>query len=152
MFVVSSLSETKKIAKIFETEDISASDTSRSNGVSSDSQTATEEFRTVIYSLVKAVVKGDLKKDKAVSYLAEAVNLHPKLGSIIGDVFAVLDTESQLGKAEDRERFTILAKSCADFMCFMFMERLDQESLQDCGVIPNKKVFSTKIIRTKTRL
>lgn len=67
-------------------------------------------------------------------------------------MFSVVDTETQLGRAEERERFSLLARACNEFLGFMLLERLDLESLQDAGAVSNKKMFSTKVIRTKTRI
>jgi len=70
----------------------------------------------------------------------------------MGDVLSVVDTETQVARLEERERFTTLARACNDFLGFVYIERLDLESLQDTGAVVNKKTFSTKVIRTKTRI
>ncbi|ODM96311.1 THO complex subunit 2 [Orchesella cincta] len=55
-------------------------------------------------------------------------------------------------RASKGKRYTTLARACNDFLGFVYMERLDLENLQDTGAVNNKKAFSTKVIRTKTRI
>lgn len=111
-----------------------------------------EEYKTVVYLLLKSICKGEVKKDKVIPILVEVAALHPKMSTLMGDVFPLLDTETQLGRSEERERFIALARACNEFMGYVLLERLDLESLQDTGTVHNKKAFATKVIRTKTRI
>ncbi|KAJ8878247.1 hypothetical protein PR048_018824, partial [Dryococelus australis] len=74
--------------------------------------------------------------------------------SLILDVFSVIDAEtsSAEGHSDDRNRFCSIAKECEKYLSEKLLkERLEIDTLQDCGTLKNKG-FYTKFIKVKTKL
>ena len=81
----------------------------------------------------------------------------PEISSIITDVIHVTDVESQVDMESNRKKrgaFLHLLACLTDNALgdAILKERLDYETAGDAGIIPNKKIITTKFIKLKTRL
>lgn len=81
----------------------------------------------------------------------------PEISSIITDVIHVTDVESQVDMESNRKKrgafLHLLACLSSNALGDAILkERLDYETTGDAGIIPNKKIITTKFIKLKTRL
>ncbi|XP_063232661.1 THO complex subunit 2 isoform X1 [Bacillus rossius redtenbacheri] len=108
----------------------------------------------VIYELIWHGIKGPLRRDVTIAALGDLAVLHSEMPSLILDIFSVIDAEtsSSEGHSDDRSRFCFIAKECEKFLSEKLLkERLEIDTLQDCGTLKNKG-FYTKFIKVKTKL
>ncbi|OWF53939.1 THO complex subunit 2-like isoform X2 [Mizuhopecten yessoensis] len=107
-----------------------------------------------LYDLCWQVIKGQLKPEQALSALGEASDAHKGIPSVLADVYGTIDIESSITEDKaQRERFISLVSACDIFVpAAVLKERLDQELLESCGLIPSKLQFQQKYVKTKTKL
>jgi len=104
-----------------------------------------------LYLLVKKGCKGTIRKDQVVSTLRELLAIHESVANTLSDVFSELDEES-LAIQPLREKFISIIRTMESNLGYLFLERLTAENLAEVGIVSNKKMFTTRFIRIKTKL
>lgn len=108
-----------------------------------------------VYDLIYHGIRGTIKKDAAISALADLSYMHKDFASIILDIFSILDVETVGNNdytAEERTVFGVIVKEMEKvFSEKLLKERLEIDVLQDVGIVKNKN-FYTKFIKIKTKL
>jgi len=104
--------------------------------------------------MVTEVCKGTIKKERVLGILNDLAVSEFHAATIIADVIAAIDHECSgpFCPVRFRENFCALSKLCCNFLGYVLMERVDIDHLHDNGVVANRKVFSTRFIRIKTKL
>ncbi|XP_055634886.1 THO complex subunit 2 isoform X2 [Toxorhynchites rutilus septentrionalis] len=115
-----------------------------------------------IYELVSRGIRGQIKKESALTMLGDLANVHSDIPSIMLDIFSILDAETATGagstsnggdaSSEERNAFCYIVKETERFLSEKLLkERLEIDTLQDVGTIKNRS-FYTKFIKVKTKL
>ncbi|XP_023240827.1 THO complex subunit 2-like [Centruroides sculpturatus] len=114
-----------------------------------------KDLKHILYEVCSNVVQGSLRLEPTLLVLAEVVQLHSDLSSIISDILLLLDTETQcLDNRECRERFFWLLNGCNKKIVpeYIIKERLEFETTGDAGILKQRNTTQTKFIKIKTRL
>ncbi|XP_071847770.1 THO complex subunit 2-like isoform X4 [Apostichopus japonicus] len=108
----------------------------------------------LLYSLLHHFLDGHLKLDQTVSGLHNAAELHSGVSSVLADVLSIVDMETvSLDDKAVRDLFLSLVPACKDFLKeSLLKERLDNDTLEATGILPQKKTFQQKYVRLKTKL
>jgi hypothetical protein len=112
---------------------------------------AGEQFRLAVHLLLMKGCKGILKKDQVTNTVRELMVIQPHAGSILGDVFAAID-EYTSSRQNLRDKFINITRGVEGFLGTALLEKLNLDNLSEVGLVPNKKLFTTRFIRTKTKL
>ncbi|KAJ8298480.1 hypothetical protein KUTeg_025011 [Tegillarca granosa] len=114
-------------------------------------------LRRALYELCWHVVKGHLKQEQAVATLNDLTDLVKDSVSLLADIFSVIDIETSAYSDDKlhvyKEKLVSLIAGCESFIPpAVLKERLDQETLENIGLIPSKLTFQQKYVKTKTKL
>ncbi|KAL5011569.1 hypothetical protein ScPMuIL_010120 [Solemya velum] len=114
----------------------------------------TKTIHRALSELSWLVIRDSLKPEQAVTAFADVSDHYRDTLSVLADVLAVIDVETQCSeKKSERDRFIALAAACVSLIPEpVLKERFDQELLETIGVIQSRLTFQQKYVKTKTRL
>ncbi|XP_060572351.1 THO complex subunit 2-like isoform X2 [Ruditapes philippinarum] len=114
------------------------------------------DFRQAVYDVCLHVVRGNLKQEQAIHAFADLKENYPDFVSLVLDVLGLLDVElncvDEVKGARDRY-YSLVQTFALSFECeALSKSRLDHDTLENAGLVPNKTVFTQKHVKIKTRL
>jgi len=109
-----------------------------------------KDLNHALYEVVWAVVMGELPQDKAKTLLYDAMANHGDVVSAVVEVVALVELE--LSGGDKARRDTLVAFMQALGLEKMYKERLELDTLEEIGVVRNKKMFHTRQIKVRTKM
>lgn len=108
-----------------------------------------------IYDLIWQGVRDKIKRDQVVQCLGELIALNSEVANLVTDIIAIVDTETGLAedKKDERSRLTATVREIERFLSDgLVKERLEIDTLGECGILKHPKKFFTTVIKLKTKL
>jgi len=108
-----------------------------------------------IYDLIWQGVRDKIKREQVVQCLGELIALNSEVANLVTDIIAIVDTETGLAedKKDERSRLTATVREIERFLTDgLVKERLEIDTLGECGILKHPKKFFTTVIKLKTKL
>eukprot|EP00090_Calanus_glacialis_P000154 TRINITY_DN1009_c0_g1_i2.p1 TRINITY_DN1009_c0_g1~~TRINITY_DN1009_c0_g1_i2.p1 ORF type:complete len:1411 (-),score=541.96 TRINITY_DN1009_c0_g1_i2:289-4521(-) len=108
-----------------------------------------------IYDLIWQGVRDKIKREQVVQCLGELIALNSEVANLVTDIIAIVDTETGLAedKKDERSRLTATVREIERFLSDgLVKERLEIDTLGECGILKHPKKFFTTVIKLKTKL
>ncbi|KAL4230734.1 THO complex subunit 2 [Mactra antiquata] len=120
------------------------------------SSLANHDFRQAIYDVCLHVVHGHLKQEQVLSVFHDLKDRYQDFISFVSDILGLLDIELNCmdeGKLPKDRLYSLIQAFSLTFDCEALLKsRLDHDTLENAGLVPNKTVFTQKHVKIKTRL
>jgi len=109
-----------------------------------------KDLNHALYELVWAVVLGELPHDQAKLVLLDAMGQHGDVVSQAVEVVALVELELCGGDKARHDSLVQLMQALG--LEKMYKERLELDTLEEIGVVKNKKMFHTRQIKVRTKM
>jgi len=113
------------------------------------------EIHRHVYDLIWQAVRDKIRREEVVTCLGELIAFNSEVANLVVDVVAIVDTETGLAddKKDERARLVATVRETERFFTDgLVKERLEIDTLGECGILKQPKKFFTTVIKLKTKL